>query len=419
MIFIFTWIINCIHVIQCAWMQSNVKLPKHADEPAVGSYGNQVYIFGDYANPRQLLRYNVRNNTFADDGDVVGWNTTGKAQSWQQYANMLYMITYNTLSVYDFDSNQFINHWKNISFPRKSEREIWEGSSELSCLVVTDTFIFIIGGSDASDSTTMNDVQILSLLTYNWTFSNMIQARRSLSCAFDHLRHTLYAISGLQDDDAHLNSIEMTNINGMEQQSWTMLNDTLTDACFGTRALAHSDSNSVFIIGGHNNEGDNVISINTVHVINTITNTVSVSPERLPYKVTTTGAIIVDNIIYCFGGWNEVIDNALDTWIYYRINMTIDEPISPSFAPIATPNPSSRTLSNDPTQYPSKSPLRQTTTTTETRTTEYDLASFRSTVYPTLDTIQPSMDSSFVPTNIDSNLTSFWTTMAVALACIL
>eukprot|EP01083_Nonionella_stella_P045892 122978_1 len=321
--------IHCIYVVNAIWKQSDTTMPRTVDDIAVGFDGNEFYIFGG----KLLMRYNVTDDTFTDDGNILSADIKVNAQSYHQYSNMLYIITNTTFSVYNFNNKQFIDHWMTIDFPIQLDQN--SNNMEISCLVATDESIFVVGGRVASESQTV--VQRLNLLTYNWTFSYMNQGRDSLSCAVDYVTNKLYAIAGKSEsNNDFFDSIEMINIDTIDQQSWVILDDKLTTTCAGSRALSHSESNRIFVIGGYGPEGKHYNDLDTVHIINTITDAVSLSTERLPYQVVTTGAIIVENTMYCFGGYDGTA--ALDTWFYY----TIESNELPTSSPVYIP-------SNDPT----------------------------------------------------------------------
>eukprot|EP01083_Nonionella_stella_P017234 48185_1 len=156
----------------------------------------------------------------------------------------------------------------------------------------------------------------------------MNTARRSSSCTIDIERTTLYAIAGVVDTSTrvYIDSIEMLNITDIGAQSWVLLDETLTDhGLQGTRALLHQKSNRIFVIGGYDRVGDDIATFtNSVHIINTVTNQVTLSSERLPYGVAHTAAIIIDdNILYGFGGWDGKVislQDWMDTWFFNRLD---------------------------------------------------------------------------------------------------
>eukprot|EP01083_Nonionella_stella_P243491 848385_1 len=279
------------------WVKSNVTIPRMIDESAVGFYADEIYIFGGIGYAQQIIRYNFTRNEFIDDGtELLSVGTRGIAQFYDQSGDTMYFSRGDTFSIYDFSTKQFTDNWNNITTP------VTVGGY-YSCLSSTDEYLFVIGGKN--NGNVINTVQTLHLLSTNWTLSYMNTARHSSSCEIDRDRSTLYVIAGvITNHEVYVDSIEMLNITDIETQSWVMLDETLTDhGLQGTRALLHQKSNRIFVIGGYDRVGDDIATFtNSVHIINTVTNQVTLSPDPLPYKVTTTAALIVDNILYSFGG---------------------------------------------------------------------------------------------------------------------
>eukprot|EP01083_Nonionella_stella_P302727 1044975_1 len=329
--------------LKCAvtmWIQSNVTIPRIIDESAVGFYQDEIYIFGGSVDKRQIIRYDVTRNAFIDDGtDLLSADTRSLAQFYAQSGDTMYFSKAldDTFSIYDFSRKQFTDNWNDITTPVTA--------NGLSCLSATDEYLFVIGGKNNG-----NTVQTLHLLSTEWALSYMNTARRSSSCTIDRDRTTLYAIAG--QDQVYIDSIEMLNITDIGAQSWVLLDETLTDhGLQGTRALLHQKSNRIFVIGGFGPNWSN-----SVHIINTVTNHVTLSPDPLPYNVTTTAALIVDNILYAFGGYGDKHQSPrqFDTWMFYILsNPTAFPSQTPTSFPSQTPTPFP---SQTPTPFPSQTP---------------------------------------------------------------
>eukprot|EP01083_Nonionella_stella_P271013 917994_1 len=75
----------------------------------------------------------------------------------------------------------------------------------------------------------------------------------------------------------------------------------LTIGLKDTRTVFVYESNIIWIIGGGYYVGRGVYT-DTVHTIDTVNDAVSLSSESLPYAVLDTAAVLVDNVLYCFGG---------------------------------------------------------------------------------------------------------------------
>eukprot|EP01083_Nonionella_stella_P167807 564944_1 len=291
-----------------AWILSDIKMSRDVDETAIGFYENEIYIFGGWQYQKQLMRYNVIEEKFTDNGInalplLVGGDNDG--QFYHQYANILYMANDNRFAIYNFQTHQFIDHWDSITIPTSvGQRE--------PCLVATHQYLFVIGGY--VNGQVFHSVQTFNLLSTSWTTTHMNVARR-----------------------------EMMNYTNSTNHEWTILNDTLATPCVGSRALTHEATNQIFVIGGALSEAEED-SVDTMYIIDTITKQVTLSSDRLPYSVATCSAIILNNILYCFGGWGGQPASKHDTWLYYVI---------------ATDSPS-----NEPTQN-TKIPTRMPTVTYE------------------------------------------------------
>eukprot|EP01084_Bolivina_argentea_P318323 552017_1 len=76
----------------------------------------------------------------------------------------------------------------------------------------------------------------------------------------------------------------------------------------------------IWIIGGYYDEQVGGYYLNTVHVIHTINNQVSLSSDRLSYGVAGTSAIIVADVLYAFGGSNG--DALINGWMQHTLSET-------------------------------------------------------------------------------------------------
>eukprot|EP01083_Nonionella_stella_P008960 25969_1 len=386
--------------LKCAvtmWIQSNVTIPRIIDESAVGFYEDEIYIFGGSVNKRQIIRYDVTRNAFIDDGtDLLSADTRSLAQFYAQSGDVMYFSKAfdDSFSIYDFSRKQFTDNY--ITTPVTV--------NGFTCLSATDEYLFVIGGKNNG-----NTAQTLHLLSAEWAVSYMNTARRSSSCTIDRDRTTLYAIAG--QDQVYIDSIEMLNITDIGAQSWVLLDETLTDhGLQGTRALLHQKSNRIFVIGGFGPNWSN-----SVHIINTVTNHVTLSSDLLPYNVTTTAALIVDNILYAFGGYGDKHQSPrqFDTWMFYILsNPTAFPSQTPTSFPSQTPTPfPSQTPtpfpSQTPTSFPSQTPTSfpsQTTSTFPSQTpTSLPFPSQTPTPFPSQT---PTSFPSQTPTSFPSQTTS-------------
>ena len=78
---------------------------------AAGEYNGTIYLFGGDEFPTQLMRYNISQETFTDDGvNATNVSISGWAQFYTQINEMFYTISPSgdQLNVYNMKSNHFI-----------------------------------------------------------------------------------------------------------------------------------------------------------------------------------------------------------------------------------------------------------------------------------------------------------------------
>eukprot|EP01084_Bolivina_argentea_P194350 333453_1 len=364
---VFVWSLNYLlslfftiftnHVVDAQWIIStNSSLPRPSSNAAVGFYQNEIYILGGTptANYKQLFRYNIISDTFIDNGtDALPINTYGYCTFYTQIRNILYMIDGPSLSIYNFETKQFTQNWMNINIP------IWYDTQgdRYSCLTSSDEYLFVVGLWNNINMISYNITQILNLSTYNWTMSYMIKRRDSLSCIVDITHNTLYAIGGFdkQSNPNYLDSIETLITINMEQQVWLMMNETLTIPVQESAVVMFE--NMIYVIGGYYYDTENHY-LDTVHIIDTVTKHVYLSPHRLSYGIRTPMAITVGtNILYCFGGYDG---QHKDEWIYYSLP-TSDPSYTPTIIPTIIPSKMPSIIptinpTNNPTINPTNNP---------------------------------------------------------------
>eukprot|EP01083_Nonionella_stella_P002768 7944_1 len=114
------------------------------------------------------------------------------------------------------------------------------------------------------------------------------------------------------------------------------------------RSIAYSEY--VLVVGGR--RANNVFAAE-LHIIDTTTDSVSVSDSTMHYGASNFGVILVDNVIYKFGGINTltpspITDGWLDQWETCQLTSSIPSN-DPSIAPSNNPT-------DDPTDDPTNAP---------------------------------------------------------------
>eukprot|EP01083_Nonionella_stella_P139855 427523_1 len=313
------------------WISPDHVLPRASHEMAVGAYNKTVFLLGgSNPNPNQLVEYKIDSNVFIDHGASALSNSLScSSQCSTQMDNKLYIITWysaQSLSIYNMATNTFTPDWA-APFPIEV--------NHYACLTSSFPYLFVVGGyrnfgASPIDYHYMDTIQILHVETKQWTDGPVMLTKRGrFSCAM--YQDELYAIGGVYGDSAgeYLSSIEKINI----QSKSSEYIGNLIGPAESTRAVIYNDL--IWVIGGLYRTSDSIMIRDTVHIIDPITANVSLSSERLIYPVDGVAAIVVNNVIYAFGGRHSDVNTLiyLDTWMEYESpsdEMTCDDNIFPA-----------------------------------------------------------------------------------------
>eukprot|EP01084_Bolivina_argentea_P223588 378279_1 len=302
-----------INLCQSEWIIASTLLPKLIIDSPVGFYNGDIYfIDGDYNQNtthfyKEMIKYSISNDKFSNsteiynesdssasifNGDSGFWDRMVSYSYWTQSDNLLYSVNIlERLDVYDMNSNVFYTNWMNVSHPHDME---W------GCLASTTQYLFSVG---VYVNQTNYGVSMLDLSTYQWTdVPSMQSQRRELTCIIDS-NNMLYAIGGSNgggNPGILLSSIERISINSIQSQTWQYI-DNLTDPVRSMRSVIYNAF--IFVVGG---QGYPLYTtyLDTVHVIDALTGSVSLLPDTLPWPVFHHSPIVVDGILYAFAGVN-------------------------------------------------------------------------------------------------------------------
>eukprot|EP01084_Bolivina_argentea_P119101 211222_1 len=379
------------------WQISSTLLPNPIIGSPIGFYNGDIYFIDgdmDYAIDfynKKMIKYNIINDEFSAPVTIhnESWDSAYSSgfvdrmfQSyWTQSGNILYTVdTVDRFDVYNMNTNVFSTNWMNIGHPPNNGR---------GCLTSTTQYLFSINYF----------VSRLDFSTYQWWSGvpSMNSERIDLACIIDS-NDMLYAIAGISGNNYYgpnstISSIERISINSIQTQSWTYI-DSLTQPAVNTRAVIYKDF--IFVIGGMNYWYDTYLD--TVHVIDGGTGTVTLLPDRLPWPIVDHSPVVANNILYVFGGKNSVNTGILQ-WAYTilgpQFNLSTIQP---------TLNPTISTIypTVNPTIHPSVSTIYPTISTI------YPTVS--PTVHPSISTIYPTVHpsiQSLEPTNVPSKTPTF------------
>eukprot|EP01084_Bolivina_argentea_P273611 466117_1 len=353
LIFVFT---NCLS----QWHQPTTPtLPRATSNFAIGVYEHRIIMLGGYTystNGKQLFQYDIKNNVFIDNGtSFLSQNMGNSGTFYTQSANILYMMNYQetTINTYNLQSNQFITNITNIIIPNLSGGQ---------CLTSTTNSLFIIGGRINNEYS--GNVQMMDISTNTWSIiSNMNEKRSYHSCIIDPMTNILYVIGGMDCTNGGTwcssgmhKTIETIEINNINTQIWTYYGN-LSIPSHSARSVWYN--HEIFVISG---KYDCCSYSNIMHIINTIDGTIS--EDSFQHRGEGIGVIIVDRILYAFGGRYVLMNgppSTFNTWTYYNLTSTLSPTKSPSNIPSNTatliPTLTPSTLpSINPTLYPSVAP---------------------------------------------------------------
>eukprot|EP01083_Nonionella_stella_P151891 486057_1 len=327
-------LVQCINRIATAsWIKhSDTTSLTWDDASAVGVYNDTIFIIGGYRETRQVTEYQWTTASYTvKQSDVLNEDIHGTAQFWAQKQHILYLIqpTVNAIATYDMQTEQLTTDVYTIPTDVSNE----------GCLVATDHHLYVIGGYHY---THLDTVQILDFSTEEWTNGpSMRKTRESLAC----ITHNdyLWAFGGTQETS------ERISMNPISQNAWQYI-DSFQHEVDALRCVAWEET--IYIIGMRcysNCDGEEYWAM--VKTVDSVTGISTILSDAPPYPSAWTSPIIVDGILYVFGGTRS--DNK-DPEMYYYILPTDNQTNDP------TKNPLQMQIDN-PTQNPSKVPSRSPT----------------------------------------------------------
>eukprot|EP01084_Bolivina_argentea_P305770 528259_1 len=325
------------------WTSSSSTAIRNDAMMASGSNGGSIFIIGGFNYPYQVTEYDITNDIFIDHGENAATHNgsnfqySDSAQWYTQQQTIIYMIdpSGTSFNIYDMVNQIFQDNWMNINFH--------QSVSETSCLTSSTDYLFVTGGG--SGSSTFSTIQMFHFSTLSWVseVQHMQTTRRYHSCIVDSVKNDLYNIGGGTTVE-HAFSIEKILITSIAQKTGIFIGN-LTEVRRGLRSVFYK--NNIIVVGGLD---INARPVNIVHIISTNTAIITVLPNVLVNAVRHPSVILVDGIIYSFGG-DAVINNKMvstNACEYYPIDTN-----TPTKFPVRTPlNVPMSSPSNNPTKPP-------------------------------------------------------------------
>eukprot|EP01083_Nonionella_stella_P304194 1056099_1 len=275
------------------------------------------------------------------------------------------------------------------------------------CLTATDTHLYVLGGYDPDkgiQKSGFNTVRSIEIQTQQWIgmggAGSMKVARGRLGCVADANTQQVFAIGGWTISTNGIDTVEVLNIAG---RKWTVLADTLYTGM--EKAIGHVFNNTVYILGGLY-----AARSDRIHIIDPITNIMTLSPIRLPFAMSGQVPVVTPNNVYIFFQSN---------WLIYDIGPTSSPTMQLSNNPTKSPT---TTSSSDPSNNPTSTPTEMTELPTLSPSRDPSTPTLNPSVTPTqmpstptsnpllnptstpteLPTLSPSRDPSSIPTTIPS-----------------
>eukprot|EP01084_Bolivina_argentea_P100765 180801_1 len=372
-------------------LSSQPLLPRQIFGSAIGHYNETIFILGGFYDKQQLITYDISLNEFNDSGITsLSHEIYGAGQFYTQNNNIIYMIDNspypsgigNKFSIFNVETQQFTYNWNNITIPFPVKAH--------SCLSYSNNYLFILGGAGGSNgNTVLKQFQIFNVSANEWLSNvpDMSHVRSDAGCIVHENVNELYVAGGYYES---IDSISVSNLSDISNANWYYIGDVLVPPNGTYNTVSNQrliiTGNDIVIIGGYHSEGFDSTLI-TVTVIDTTTNIIR-SGGNLNYAVRATSAILVNDIIYAFGGG---AGQFYPNWQYKHLTPTNEPTTSPTYNPTSIP-------SYIPTHYPTSNPTTSNPTITPTYNPS-NIPSETPTNYPTsVPTYNPT-DITDYPTN--------------------
>eukprot|EP01083_Nonionella_stella_P309692 1097778_1 len=358
---------------QCSstWIQGSTQLPKPTYGVALGydATADTILIFGGdgyfTSTNTQFIKFKDHQFTMVDPYYLTtAQKTYGRGQHYTQLGDDLWTIRDDGGGFIKIDTETYV-----VTDPLVN---IEDPVDIGGCLLSVPGFIIVAGGGEYS---WMDKVQIYDIDAGEWLSGvpSLANLRRDAACVT--VNNKAYVIGG-HGGSTYLDSIEeldVANLPNTAGLSWNMLPGRLASGRYGARAAAHNTY--IFVVGGYT-----YTWTTDVDIIDTISGSCALH-DTLAFAAECASAIIVNDVMYAFGGYNGADG---DIWDYQYTTLPVTT-LNPSS------NPSIPPTTRDPTQSPSENPTKLPTGEPSKLPTE------QPSKEPTIATNEPSYSPSEVP----------------------
>ena len=276
--------------LSCLWIMHNVS-----------SHVNDANVFsGSYEYQNQFVRYNITNNKFVDEGQYYLSDTEyGFGTFYSQLNDMLFTITNGGDNI-------------RVYFLQNMTREYLEEPipytvSASGCITSAEAPIarlYVTGGTDTAGEA-MRNLQIFDFNSTVWIQgTDMGYSRASHGCIV--VNDGLW-VMGWAPEIESIDTIGIDNIS-----IWEIKGSLSTSYIVSFAVVAVHDM--IFVIGGYDKDcksDGSACVIGTMYIIETKSG--NVESESMEVSLYGTAAIVIDSIIYRFGGADS-LSITTDNW---------------------------------------------------------------------------------------------------------
>ena len=246
------------------------------------------------------MEYDIRNDTFIDYGaDFLNTtlnNTAGEEGTGVYYTQINHTTLYTIsrygehINVYDLQSLSYGQ--LATSIPINVDYAACIASSELPI-----PRLYITGGGDVH-SEMLDDLQILNLDDLQWLTSlpSMTTPRWQHACIVRNDK--LWAFGGAIKTTGY--TVEVINTTNIEAETWEVIGSFGSCDSIGKVAVS-AVQDLIYIVGGVTWCGWLFSLTDSVYVIDTVTNSISLHADNLTFVEWSLAAVEVDYTIYVFG----------------------------------------------------------------------------------------------------------------------
>ena len=287
-------------------------IPMSNSHVSIGYYQNMIYVISGY----DLMTYDLNNKTSTLNQTYFSTELIGYSQWWTHIGDRIYMLGLDSsvINVFDMSTKNFsclFNEFDDtcVAAPITDRR--------LGCLASSNNHqsLYYVGGG-INRLTVTNNLHILNLTNLSWSDGPSMKTPRSYFACIVSTNEKLYSIGGETLDSSDLSSIEFIATGEINSNVWGYTENNLSIPLPDSRAVAYGQY--VYVIGG----GDPVT--NRIHKVDTISNIVYLETETLYINITVTAPIVIDGIIYAFGGKDSKYNDRdeIQYWVIPTVSPT-------------------------------------------------------------------------------------------------